>query len=192
MSDYLASSEKYLPDGETCLLGKGNHTVNLLLGILLFGSFLSIFYFFYVVRVEKKIFITQIEKVVDEMIPLKLPLLPPETIAKIKAEIVSSSSYPEIEAKNAKLLDQTKSMVLKGAALVAGIIILLKLIGSCMNLKVDLLENLILLAGVALVEFTFISLIPTHYTIASADVIQRMVLEKISAYCGGKIAELQK
>jgi len=166
---------------------------------MIFG-FLTLFFFNYVDKVEKEEFVKQVNFVVDDLVYKYLPYsmrlsqqqkdLVNEQIDKMAAEssLKAKSENDEVDRENELTKNKGYTYVMSFLLVVIILISVVLLAGYCLDLKHDLKEVMIIVLFVALVEFTFLTVIARNYISADPNAIKRTVAETVAKYAETKIS----
>lgn len=165
-------------------------------------SFLSTFFFFYVTKIEKEEFKTQINIIVDNIIddifykskyinPIDnsinkkdLSLVINEIINIMEEKITIQSKGPvqDVAISNATVKKKAFHSVTTLLLIIITITFLLIIIGFCIPVKQNIKDSLIAVFFVALTEFSFLTLIASKYIAASPNKVKITVGEEIQKW----------
>ena len=152
---------------------------------LLVGLFLTVFFFTYVSNVEGGIVVTQIKFLADNFSE-SVKLLPAPVQTAIKTEInnIALPNFTEtnnqIDAANNKLIKKTLIFVVSILLIVMVVIYILSMNKLCHFSFWEMLgKNLIILAFVALTEFTFLNLIPKNFISVDPNYVKYYALNQL-------------
>jgi hypothetical protein len=174
---------------------------SILFQVVFIFTFLTIFFFVYVVKVEKDDFRSQINLIVDNILNedvvkdnLNKLILPEdssfkekfETIlygildtAKDKSVIDNRKAIQDVLDKNSK----TKNKAIKYLSITLSIVIILTIIviiiGYCLPVKNQIKEALWVVLFVGLTELTFLTLIAKNYISADPNKVKRILSKSI-------------
>lgn len=190
-----------MPKKEKCQIYSKwvNRAFSIAVQVFLIFCFLSLFFFLYVVVVEKEVFEEQVNLIVDDImkdIDLQ-KILPP--VAKDKKEellLLSSGILAVIEEKirqesgdphhitqnNNALIDSTGKVIIYFAGGVVVISVALMVLGFCLPVTQQLIESLVAVFFVALTEFVFLNVVVRNYISASPNQVRRLVAIAIQKY----------
>jgi hypothetical protein len=153
----------------------------------------------YVVKIEKEIFINQIDFVVDniydEFDEVGQSIIPPGTETKFKQDLYdyfNTISFPDenedsIRDQNNQVLDQTKNVVIVIGTILLSIITSLIILRFCTNLSHQFGENIIVLLFMALTEFAFLNLVTKNYISGNPNSVKLYFLQGVAQYANSKI-----
>lgn len=163
-------------------------------------SFLTIFFFMYVQKVEKNEFKNQLEIIVDnffddvkdtnEIVNID-NINVDDTIVitngfvdllEEKAKISSKKEEDEIGQQNNKIKKKAKKYLIFTLSLIVIFAILLYFLQFCIPIKLYIKEAIIIVIFVALTEFTFLQLIAKNYISASPNKIKGEIANKIKLW----------
>lgn len=178
---------------------KTDFIVKVTLQLVMIFGFLTLFFFNYVNKVEKEEFVKQVNFVVDDLVYKYLPTtrlsqqqkdLANEQIDKMAEDsaIKSKSENEGVERENELTKNKGYTYVISFLLFVITLISVVLVAGYCLDLKHDLKEVLIIVLFVALVEFTFLTVIARNYISADPNAIKRTVADTISKYAETKIS----
>lgn len=161
-------------------------------------TFLSLFFFLYVVKVEKEIFDSQITFVVDNLyddLVSNIDLILPPTAQKAYKEFLynyvtniqpPTEQNQDITNQNNQVLDQTKNLVVTFAIILFGIVTSLIVLRFCTDFSHQFLENIIILGAIALTEYTFLNVVTRKYISANPSLVKYTLLDTIQQYATQK------
>lgn len=163
-------------------------------------SFLCLFFFLYVVKVEKEQFETQVNYIVDNILDdfLKhintiIPnaryraLLGEELRTIVSSWTVQTKAYAQIEENNEALLEKTKYIVINYAIILVAVLVSLFLLGFCNELGTSLFENLIIVFFIGLTEFLFLHFVASQYLAADPNKVKYIVLNTVEKFAIQKV-----
>lgn len=152
--------------------------------------FLTIFYFTYVVKVERQIFQTQIYNIITQLSQQiqnnYLILLPTETRNAISNDIhnfaeslqVPPSSHSQIDANNRALEKKSIELVVSISVILLGGLTVIYLTYISINFPSSLMENIIVVFFIGLTEFLFLHFVTRAYQIIDAQQVQVLLLKQ--------------
>ena len=155
-----------------------------LMQIFFVVTFLSIFFFLFVVKIEKQIFETQVDFVVDNIfdnvshqidhfIPIQLQPYFRQKLATYVSQVQPTSQrYESIDATNKNVIDKTETIVITFAVILGAMLIVLFLLRFCTHIRFQAVENLIVLGFIALTEYTFLTTVTDQYIVANPNVVK--------------------
>jgi len=172
-----------------------HHIVGGLIQIFLVFAFLSLFFFLYVVKVERQIFSDQVGFIVDSFVDeffKNIDVFFPERrqdINKLFSDAVAKFEITENQEVNAAItasnnkIQKTTQITL----LVTGVVIILILIamwyfGGCLDFGRQFAMGLVILAFIAITEFAFLHLVAKNYISAEVNNIKSAILERVQKY----------
>lgn len=171
-----------------------NETTKIVMQIFFVVTFLSLFFFLYVVKVEKDVFDKQIGFVVDNLyddFDKSVTLIIPPSEQKVYKEYlknyithiqISQDDYQDIRDNNQEIVDSTKKIVITFAFLLFAAVFAIVVLRFCTDLTHHFFENIIVLGGIALTEYLFLNLITKNYISANPNVVKWSVLDAIQQY----------
>jgi len=140
--------------------------------LIFIGSFLSIFFFYYVTGIEKDTFKSQIELIVDKVYS--------DIVPKRQGPGPNDEINRKIKENNDAIISKTKNMVYVALALLVSLYAIFYFMGYCIPLKTFILSNLIILVFIGLTEFTVLQLIGRRYISVNPLSIEKKFFEEIS------------
>lgn len=162
-------------------------------------AFLTIFFFVYVVKVEKAQFEDQMNYVVDTILtkdiekellgPVKNTIPQEQLVALIsgiidgvdyKAQKNSASGVKSVNSQNASV----RSSAFKTLGIVVGVLVFISasmlIIGYCLPVRHQTIEALWVVLFVALTEFTFLQVVASRYKSADPNKVKRVLGEAVT------------
>lgn len=193
-------SDKRQGKGPECLFVNHslNHGIKIFMQVLFVVTFLSLFFFLYVVQIEKEIFKDQIDFVVDNLFgefQSTIDIAVPRQLQRqVKAEMLeylntvktSPETYDDIRKQNEDVIDRTKRLVFIFVTIFVACMIAIFLLKFCVDLKLHILENTIALGAVALTEFLFLNLVTKRYIAANPNHVKLYFAQRIHDYAVAK------
>lgn len=160
--------------------------------VCLVVTFLSLFFFLYVVKVEKEIFNDQISFIVKDVYTEMETLLslgvPGAVQDQVRAQILahlqkdalpSTTSFADIQAQNAQVVSRTQRLVFIFVAVLLASVLGVFLFNVCANLSHNLLENLLALGAIALTEFAFLNVVTRRYLAADPNRVKWVFAQSV-------------
>jgi len=158
--------------------------VNFLLSISFAASFIGIFFFTYGKIVEKQIVIDNVNYTINDLSDFILSLSSSTIKTKLSAQI-NQVVLPEMNIAD-NIVENENNILLKQSAKYLGTLLVVSLVISyyiCKTYDIDfnelLIQNLILLCGIGLVEFLFLTFVISKYVAANPNLIIKKVLQLI-------------
>ena len=178
------------------------NTIAIAIKVSLIFSFLTIFFFVYVTKIEKEEFKKQMNLIVDNImndVVINLPTLinSNDSISKENINILINGI---IDVMEEKITIESKGPIQDVAIINAGvkkkafhvlstilliiifITLLLIIFGFCIPIKQHIKEALIVVFFVALTEFSFLTFIASKYISASPNKVKRTLGEEIQKW----------
>lgn len=164
-------------------------------------TFLSLFFFLYVVKVEKEIFDDQINLVVDSLfyeLQSSADLIVPKLIqAEIKQEVlaymqtvtIDSHNYDDIRIQNDDVINTTKNVVIVFATILGACVMSIYLLRFCVSMTHHILENILALGAIALTEYLFLNLVTRKYIAANPNHIKLYFAQRVQYYAQQKMQQ---
>lgn len=174
-----------------------SETVFIMLQVCLIASFLVIFFFSYVGRVEKEIVEKQVTYLVDNFTSAQKYYITQPQIKQLIQQTIESIQPPNLKEEdkavnesNYKLEQQAVQIIL--AFMLSGIIVFLTYVLYCINndnpqgpIKM-LIVSAILLMVVALTETVFLNTIAKHYISANPNYFRQKILKELKKFSESK------
>jgi hypothetical protein len=164
---------------------KPKDITSIIINVLFVASFLSIFFFSYVVKIEEEIVIDQVDYLVKDLTS-GLKLLPDEALIPIKNRI-KSIQKPNMDDLDKKVDDANKA-IYKQAIMIVSITLGVGLICAFIASKkwnfsmIDLIkENLIILLFIGLTEFIFLNVFGKNFISADPNSVKLALLNKLTS-----------
>ena len=177
-----------------------NESLKVFMQVFFVVTFLSLFFFLYVVKVEKEIFDDQINVVVDSLfneLQLSANLIVPKLVqAELKQEALaymqtvtleSSHSYDDIRQQNDDVINTTKNVIIVFATILGACVVAIYLLRFCVSMTHHLLENMLALGAIALTEYLFLNLVTRNYIAANPNHVKFYVAQRVQSYAQKKI-----
>jgi len=195
------SSLKKIFTGHNCLFVSPllNHTLKIFMQVFFVVTFLSLFFFLYVVTVEKEIFNDQINMVVDALygnMENSADLVIPQLVqTELKQEILdylntvvfSQQDYDDIRKQNEEVINTTKTVVYTFAVTLGACLFVIYFLRFCVDMTHHMIENLLALGAVALTEYLFLNLVSRNYIAANPNHVKLYFAERVFAYSQQKM-----
>jgi len=155
--------------------------VNIIISITFAMSFIALFFFTYVTDIEREVVLNNVNYIINELggsLPILLDGLPQRDIIK-SLDLVKLDDMKEADETVKKINDKIihNSLVIFTSFFAVSLVICLSI---CIYFKLDIVEilstNLLLLGGIALVEFVFVNFIIRNYISADINGIFKNIL----------------
>ena len=168
-----------------------NELVKIFMQIFFVVAFLALFFFLYVVNVEKEIFESQINYLVDNIfnelsftsnVILTTPMkseINKEMLNYINSFQVTGNSYNDIRAENEQVINNTVNIVICFALLFIACLFSLYALHVCIDIPRHVVENLIVLGMVGLTEYLFLNLVTRNYMAADPNHVKLYFAEQL-------------
>ena len=175
-----------------------NEVVKIFMQIFFVITFLSLFFFLYVVNVEKEIFESQMNFIVDNIYgQLSFAsniVMPLEMKSELNSKILTyldqvqlpSDSYEDIQTSNKYIIDTTINIVVNFTVLFSACLLGLFCLHLCINLTEHTVQNLIVLGSIALTEFLFLNLVTRNYISADPNHVKLYFAQQLKSYAQQK------
>jgi len=175
-----------------------DESLKIFMQIFFVVAFLSLFFFLYVVNIEKEIFDEQINIVVNslytDMIADIPAFVPSEGVHDIKDQMYKyikgitfpPHNYSDIREQNAQVIDTTQSIVITLAVLVVAITVSLVMLKFCTAVFHQFVENMMVLVAIALTEFSFLNLVTRNYIAVNPNRVKLYILQQIQWFAAAK------
>lgn len=174
---------------------QANHTLNIGLHVIILFTFLTIFFFFVISKLEQKSAEDSVNKIIDKQADnllsnldkwdKKISGFPTITWGKIK------NTFQNIVDKNQgvdpKVESNHKKLHIMSACMIGGLILLWigayfyfsRQVGHDINLKRIAIENLVIFAFVGIIEYGFFTNIASKYVPVTPDFAAESVLDRV-------------
>jgi hypothetical protein len=156
----------------------------IILSVIFVATFLSIFYFTYVAKVENDIVVQQIQYLIDDFTK-DMKFLSPQELQLVKSNLKKmkhqdlSSQDADVEKSNHAIMMKTIYFII--VLNVVGLVIVYFISKKYGFNMLDLLKkNFIILISIALTEFTFLNLFVRNYISIELNEIKLLILDKIT------------
>ncbi len=168
----------------------GIATGNVLLNVLLFATFIAVFFFTYAVIIEKEIVDDQISYITQGLVS-DIALLPPDVKNEMNRKLQAMDSNSESMKAADKKADDNNKKIIKDtiikiviAWVVLGLFIVF-LIRSDNNYydfsaKKLLVQAFIALAGIGITEFLFLKYLARYYKSGDPNFVKLQILQNIN------------
>lgn len=178
-----------------------NETLKVFMQVFFVVTFLSLFFFLYVVNVEKEIFDDQINFVVDSLfdeLQSSANLIVPQLVqGEIKQEVldymktvtIDSHNYDDIRKQNDNVIDTTKNVVIVFATILGACVLAVYMLRFCISMSRHIIENLLALGAVALTEYLFLNLVTRKYIAADPNHIKLYFAQRVQSYAQKKMGK---
>lgn len=167
----------------------------ILMQVFFVVSFLSLFFFLYVVKVEKEQFVTQVNLIVDNIMGDLKSVVSQivrnpherEKLGKILKNMVNNWEMPQrefenIKKNNEKLLEKTKNIVITFAVILVSCLVTLMILHFCLHLTKGFIENITILVFIGLTELTFLTVVASHFIAADPNKVKYAILNSIEEF----------
>jgi hypothetical protein len=157
---------------------------SIMMNVLFVGAFLGIFFFTHVASVEHDIVIDQVDYIVADLTS-DLKLLPQSTRDSLKQQL-NSMQKPDLADADAKVTESNSKVMKKAVTVIVITLIIGLLIIFGMSRAYDfnivdvLKQNAIILAFIALTEFTFLTFFASKFISADPNFVKLTILNKLS------------
>jgi predicted PurR-regulated permease PerM len=176
-----------------------NETLKVFMQVFFVVAFLSLFFFLYVVKVEKEIFTSQINIIVDTLfdelqndmsiiLPSKLQtILKQEVLDYMNSVTIDSESYDNIRQQNDNVITTTKNLVFVFATILGACLFSIYMLRFCVDMSHHLIENILALTAIAITEFLFLNLVSKKYIAANPNHIKLYFAQRVKYYAQQKL-----
>jgi hypothetical protein len=165
----------------------------MILSFIMIATFIVIFFFTYVSKVEEKVVKDHVERMTREMFEETDLFLKPEQKDILKTFIeMNRPQVPDailqddkrVEEHNKKLLDKSKKIF--SALIITGLIVIFLIYITRKNEKIDMKivirNSLIILFFVAVLEYLFVSIISQNYILVDSTLFKSLFFKKLGEY----------
>lgn len=162
-----------------------NFYIEIMIQLFLIFSFLTIFYFLYVISIEREQFKSGINYVIDSIfddIRSNLPFH--KTILsniKLNTEL-DTTKYPLIDKNNNNIFTMAMEILIAWFFAVMLLLLILFLLGIKIDLKGILMRNMLILLIIGVTEYLFLVLVGSKYRIIDANRIKYKIFDSIRRY----------
>lgn len=171
-------------------------SIDILLGVVMIATFISVFFFTYVSRVEGEIVESQVRKIVKDLTS-SLAFYSSGSNNNAKEMLLKQAlerlTVPDLSSADAEVREKNHE-IKKKAALIFGVLIaigvfiifILYVIGHKYGKKIELrkliISNIIILVLVAITEFVFVTTVSKNYQIVDANFVRYRILADLQRY----------
>jgi len=161
--------------------------------------FLTLFFFFYVSKVERRELKNQVYIIIDKLVGdiqeysnIITPLVSEQEKQALKDKIIAiinesqadaqkqaASSDAKVLASNNLVRSESFSLLLGGVSVLIFIILMLFIIGLCLPIRKDVYKGLLILIVIALVEYSFLTFVAEKYIIADVNLIKQHIADAV-------------
>jgi ABC-type transport system involved in cytochrome bd biosynthesis fused ATPase/permease subunit len=163
-------------------------TAYIVLGVILIATFISVFFFTYVSKVEGEVVKSQMTNIVDNLSDGSQLLLTPDQQNQIGTLIQTNLTVPDMSAEDAEVKANNdalkkKSIKIFGVIILSGLAILLYLWHTHkLNMGEIFKYSIIILLLVALTEYLFVSQISRNYQIVDPNYVRYLIANNLRNY----------
>lgn len=164
----------------------------ILLGVILIASFITIFFFTYVSKVEGQVVKNQISDIVADLTDGTKLIFTPTQLNVISTALEQYLVMPDMSEADARAEEnnrgiQQNAIKIFGIGISVGIVILLLLWYKYKFSMFELLKySLITLAMVALTEFLFVTIVSKNYVIVDPNYVRYLIVRNLRDYAKAK------
>jgi hypothetical protein len=162
-----------------------NFYIEILIQLFLIFSFLTLFYFFYVIGIERDQFSEGINYAIDSIfddiranVPFHKDLLKTIKIEDTK-DTQFETKYPKIDKDNSDIFLLAMEILVAWFIAVILLLIILYLLGMKIKLGGILFRNLIIIVCIGLTEYAFLVNVGAKYKTIDANVIKYNIFSSI-------------
>lgn len=182
--------------------------VEMSIQILFIFSFLTIFFFMYVIKIEKEEFKHQMEYIIDTFMNdilndilnnkrlnnidniknidnidnVNIVLNGIIEITKEKIKNDSENIVKEVQEINKKIIKKAYKSVIIFTVIIILFILMFLLLGYCLNLRYDIKEAFIIMIFVGITELIFLKIIASKYISANPNAVKRDLTKSIMVW----------
>lgn len=163
---------------------RAEQVARIVMSVLFVATFLTIFFFTVVAKVEGQVVDDQIKYLIGDFGD-SLRLLPPQIRQKL-IDQVTSFKKPDLSDEDAKVAENNKKIIKKAVILivVSFVIIMLGIYFASRHFGFSMFDvirdNMIILAFVALTEVVFLFVFAKHYISVDPNYVKKTFVDKIS------------
>lgn len=164
----------------------------ILLGIILIATFIALFFFVYVAKVEEKVVRNQITDIVNDLTDGSHLLFNKDALSVISNIIETQLTMPDMAKEDADVMEHNKELKTKavkwfGISIGIGMIIFLIMWKKYnLNLTEIVKYSLITLALVALTEYLFVTIVSKNYVIVDPNYARYLISKILRDYANSK------
>lgn len=170
---------------DTNAVERAEYIAETIMGVILIATFICIFFFTYVSKVEGEVVKSQMSNIVNNLTN-GLQILPDKDkginliLKNLKAPDMSSADN-DVEQSNNEL--KKKAAKIFGTIVVVGVIIIYYLWSKHrFDIKTMIIHSVIILVFVALTEFLFVTLVSKNYQIIDPNYVKYLIAKNLSEY----------
>lgn len=163
-------------------------TAYIVLGVVLIATFISVFFFTYVSKVEADIVKSQMTNIVDDLTDGSRLVLSPSQINTVGDLVQNDLTVPDMSAEDAKVAMNNnalkkKAMKVFGIIIGVGLLVLMYLwYTHKLNMGEIIKYSLIILVVVAVTEYTFVTQITKNYQIVDPNFVRYLIANNLQMY----------
>lgn len=160
----------------------------IIFGIIIIATFISVFFFTYVSKVEGDIVKIQMKKIVDDLVDGSDLIFTPDQRKLIGDNIISKINIPDMtddDNRAASNNDQLKRKAFKifGSVILVGLAVIFFLyVKYKISLGEILKYSIITLIAVAVTEYLFVTEITKNYQIVDPNYVRYLIVENLKNY----------
>jgi hypothetical protein len=163
-------------------------TAYIVLGVILIATFISIFFFTYVSKVEGDVIKSQMTNIVNNLSDGSQLLLTPDQQASIGTLIQDNLNIPDMSTQDSKVRDNNNALKKKAVKIfsmiiLSGFVILIYLWHTHkLNMSEIFKYSIIILLLVGLTEYLFVSQISRNYMIVDPNYVRYLIANNLRSY----------
>jgi hypothetical protein len=175
-----------------------NPLMKIFMQVFFVFAFLSLFFFLYVVVIEKEIFDSQIKYVVNSIYDDLFQTFPvPQEISSFALKYVNqvtlpNESHDDITSDNNVIYQNTIQLVIIFGIIFFTCLIMCFLLRVCLPIETHILENIVILSVIALTEYLFLNIVTRNYIAADPNHIKLFISQQVKSYAQVKNSQVKK
>lgn len=156
--------------------------VNVILPVAFASSFIGIFFFTYATNIEKQIVVNNVKYTVEDLLE-NITTFASDDIKNLLADQVGQIELGDMTKADKEVAQKNHDLLIMAAKFI-GVLLTVSLVTSYLlaeKYKLDFYDiigkNLILLVGVAIVEYIILTYIIANYISANPNIVKKSILE---------------
>ena len=160
----------------------------IIFGVILIASFISVFFFTYVSKVEGDVVKSQMSRIVNDLVGGSNLILTPDQRKSVGQAIQNNLIVPDMSAEDAQVREndnklKKKALKIFGTIVVCGLLVIAYLYMKYhINFGEILKYSLIILAVVALTEYLFVTEVSKNYEIVDPNYVRYLIVNNFKTY----------
>jgi hypothetical protein len=160
----------------------------IIFGVILIASFISVFFFTYVSKVEGDVVKSQMSRIVNDLAGGSNLILTPDQKKSIGTAIQNNLVVPDMSTEDAEVKSNNnklkkKALKIFGSIVIAGLAVIAYLyMKYSINLTEIVKYSLIILLVVALTEYLFVTEVSKNYEIVDPNYVRYLIMNNFKTY----------